>query len=405
VGVEIVKLTSINPGVIVILCALGVAGSVASAITATPPTSPTPTTKTPLPTKVTPLPKVAPAPKVTPTTIVTPTAAPAASPQPAGTTPNGPPLVAVPTLTPATLKSFTNIYGQVLAIKFTPNQQRRISQRLTKEWMTNLGLRNTVFQTIALEPQIAKATPTELAQIQTKLVANLRQQVLDGDADALWLVSFYDLSSKNWLAPGKPPLTRMTSDMSAEVLCFMVNEIMGKPIVSNDTKLKNAIAAKLTAEYPKISADIKQELSSLPTAWLTFKESEWFRRGDDFREQMRIHWGQNLEAYIPEIKAITKLRTDRLSKLKADPKLQWTKLNSIQRQAALQKSDLEFQTSTRTLPPVKTVQLTNYINTMQVGNAIGNSPMRYYKPAPTATPTPTPKPRQRRSLDNKIPTK
>jgi hypothetical protein len=189
--------------------------------------------------------------------------------------------------------------------------------------------------------------------------------------------------------------------MSAEVLCFMVNEIMGKSVVSNDPKLRNAIATKLTAEYPKISADAKQELSRLPADWLTFKDSEWFRRGDDFREQMRIHWGQNLEAYIPEIKAITKLRTDRLSKLKADPKLQWTKLNSIQRQAALQKSDLEFQASTRTLPPVKTVQLTSYINTMQVGNAIGNSPMRYYTPTPTVTP----KPRPRRSLDNKNPTK
>lgn len=393
------KLTSINPGVIVILCALGVAGSVASAITATPPTSQIPTTKTPSPTKVTPtttvtpLPKVSPSPKAAPTTTVTPTAP--TTPQPAGTIPNGPPLVAVPTLTPATLKSFTNLYGQVLAIKFTPNQQRRISQRLAKEWMTNLGLRNTVFQTIALEPQIAKATPTELAQIQTKLVASLRQQVLDGDADALWLVSFYDLSSKNWLAPGKPPLTRMTSDMSAEVLCFMVNEIVGKSVVSNDPKLKNAIAAKLTAEYPKISTDIKQELSSLPTSWLTFKESEWFRRGDYFREQMRIHWGQNLEAYIPEVKAMTKLRTDRLTKLKSDPKLQWTKLNSIQRQAALQKTDLEFQTSLKKLPPIKSVQLSNYINTMQVGNAIGNSPTRYY------TPTPAPKPRQRRSLDNK----
>jgi hypothetical protein len=396
-----VKPTSINSGVIAILCALGVAGIVTPAITVTPPAKPPTTIKTPLPTKVTPLPKITPSPKVTPPATVTPSTPPATSPQPAATTPSGPPLVVVPTLTPATLKSFTTVYGQVLAVKFTPNQQRKISQRLSKEWMTNLGLRNTVFQTIALEPQIAKATPTDLTQLQTKLVANLRQQVLDGDADALWLVSFYDASPKNWLAKGKPPLTRMTSDMSAEVLCFMVNEIMGKSVVSNDPKLRNAIATKLTAEYPKISADAKQELSRLPADWLTFKDSEWFRRGDDFREQMRIHWGQNLEAYIPEIKAITKLRTDRLSKLKADPKLQWTKLNSIQRQAALQKSDLEFQASTRTLPPVKTVQLTNYINTMQVGNAIGNSPMRYYTPTPTVTP----KPRPRRSLDNKNPTK
>ena len=377
------KPSSINPGVIAILCATSLTiGIVTPAITVTPPAKSTPTTKTSPPPKATPPAKVTPAttvtppPKGTPTTTTTPTSSPAASPQPAAT-PNSPPLVAVPALTPATLKNFTNLYGQVLAVKFTPNQQQKISQRLSREWMTNLGLRNTVFQTIALEPQIVSGTAAERTQLQAKLVGNLRQQVLDGDGDALWLVSFYDASSKNWLAPGKPPLTRMTSDMSAEVLCFMVNEIMGKSVVSSDTKLKNAIATKLTAEYDNVPANTKRELSRLSADWLTFKDSEWFRRGDDFREQMRIHWGQNLEAYIPEIREMSKLRRDRLAKLKADPNIQWTQMNSIQRQAALQKSDLEFQTSVRTLAPVKTVQLNNYINTMQVATAIGNSPTRY----------------------------
>jgi hypothetical protein len=351
------KPTSINFGVIAILCAIGVSGIVTPAITITIPAKPTPI-KTPLPTKV------------VPTTTVTPTTIPA-TPQPS-IAPYNPPLVAVPALTPATLKSFTNLYGQVLTVKFTPNQQQKISQRLSKEWMTNMGLRNTVFQTIAMEPQILRGTPVERTQLQAKLVGNLRQQVLDGDADALWLISFYDASPKNWLAPGKPPLTRTTSDMSAEVLCFMVNEVMGKSVVTADPNLKNAIASKLSAEYAKIPVSTKQELSRLPAAWPIFKNSEWFRRGDDFREQMRIHWGQNLEAYIPEIREMSKLRRDRLAKLKADPKIQWERINSIQRQAVLQKSDLEFQTTVRTLAQIKTVRLTNYISTMQVANAIGN---------------------------------
>jgi hypothetical protein len=368
-----VKSTSINSGVLAILCATSLAiGIVTPAITVTPPAKFTPTNKTPLPIKATPPTRINPPTKAPPSTTVTPPT----TPQPA-ITPNSLPLVAVPTLTPATLKNFTNLYGQVLAVKFTPNQQLRISQRLSREWMTNLGLRNTVFQTIALEPQIVRGTPTERTQLQAKLVSNLRQQVLDGDSDALWLVSFYDAAPKNWLAPGKPPLTRMTSDMSAEVLCFMVNEVMGKSVATSDSKLKDAIAAKLTAEYARIPASTKLELSRLPSAWLIFKENQWFRRGDDFREQMRIHWGQNLEAYIPELREMSKLRRDRLAKLKADPNIQWGRMNSIQRQAALQKSDLAFQTSVRTLPPVKTVQLNNYINTMQVASAIGNSPTRY----------------------------
>jgi hypothetical protein len=380
------KPSSVNPGIIALLCATSLTiGIVTPAATVTPPSN-TPT-KITLPTKTTapnpviparstPPTKIIPPSKTTPPTSVTPTGTTPVNSQPSAP-PNKIPLVAVPTLTPATIKNFTNLYAQVLAVKFTPNQQLKISQRLNREWMTNLGLRNTVTQTIALEPQILRGTPAERTQLQAKIVENLRQQVLDGDTDALWLVSFYDASSKNWLAPGKPPLTRMTSDMSAEVLCFMVNEVMGKSVATSDRNLKDAIAAKLTTEYAKIPVATKQELSRLPSAWLTFKQSEWFRRGDDFREQMRIHWGQNLEAYIPELKEMSKLRRDRLAKLKADSNTPWDQMNSIQRQAALQKSDLAFQTSVRTLAQVKTVQLNNYINTMQVANAIGNSPTRY----------------------------
>lgn len=368
--------SSINLGAIALLCATSLTfGIVAPAATVTPPPkTPTKTTlpnQNTVPTRSVPTNQILPS-KVTP---VIPVGTPPITTQPA--TVNNLPLVIVPTLTPVTLKRFTNLYAQVLAVKFTPNQQARISQRLSREWMTNLGLRNTVAQTIALEPQILRGTPAERTQLQAKVVGNLRQQVLDGDADALWLVSFYDAAPKNWLAPGQPPLTRMTSDMSAEVLSFMVNEVMGKPVASSDLKLKDAIAAKLTTEYARIPGSTKQELSRLPANWLRFKENDWVRRGEDFREQMRVHWGENLEAYIPELRGMSKLRRDRIAKLKADPKIQWGRMNAVQRKAALRTSDLAFQTSVRTLAPIKTVQLSDYINTMQVARAIGNSPTRY----------------------------
>jgi hypothetical protein len=372
--------SSISPRTIAILCATSLAiGMATPAITVTPPSKSTPTTKTPVPAKVIgptkATPPSTPPIKANPAPAITPGTGPVYNPAP--WTNNKSPLVAVPNLTPAILKNFTNVYGQVLAIKFTPNQQQKIQNRLSREWMTNLGLRNIALQTIAMEPQLTNGTPEDRYLLQAKLVGNLRQQVLDGDTDALWLVSFYDAAAKNWLAKGQPPLTRMTTDMSAEVLCFMVNEVMGKSVVTADSKLKNAIAAKLTGEYANIPANTKQELSRLPAAWLTFKNTDWLQRGDVFREQMRIHWSQNLETYIPELKEMSKLRRDRLDKLKTDPLVQWDRSNTIQRQAALQKSELQFQTSVRTLPPTKPVLLSNYVNTMQVGNAIGNSPTNY----------------------------
>ncbi len=359
------KPSSINSGIIAALCATSLTVGIGlPGMTVTPPAKATPATK------------IIPLPKVTPAKPVAPVNTPISTP-PAVRTSNIIPLVAVPALNPTTLKSFIDLYGEVLAVKFTPNQAQRIQQRLSRDWMTNLGLRNTVAKMMAMESQILRGTPTERSQIQTTLVGNLRQQVLDGDRDALWLVSFYDASPKNWLAPGKPPLTQMTTDITADALCFMVNEVMGKSVATNDNRLKSAIASKLTAEYANIPLNVKQELARLPTSWLTFKTSEWAQRGDDFREQMRIHWGQNLEAYIPELKAISKLRRDRLASLKSDPNIQWNRMNAIQRQGALQKSELDFQNNLRTLAQVKTVQVSNYVNAMEVASSIGNSPTRY----------------------------
>ncbi len=363
------KLNNINTAIISLLCAasLGIITPANSVPIAVPKPAAKPIIKK----------EVAPAVKPAPKPVVKETI-PIAKPTPTDLpTTNSPPLVLVPTLTPQTLKNFTNLYSKLLAVKFTPNQQQKIEQRLQKEWLTNFGLRNNVVQTIAMEPQILRGTPAERTQLQATLVGNLRQQVLDGNPDALWLISFYDASPKSWLAPGQPPLTRMTSDISADALCFMVNEVMGRPIVSADSKLKNTVAAKLTAEYANLPATTKQELFRLPANWLKFKENDWNQRGEDFREQMRVHWGQNIEAFIPEVRSMSKIRRDRLARLKASPTIPWSQMNQLQRQVALQAPDLEFQNGVRTAAQVKTVQLSNYINVMQVGSAIGNSPTRY----------------------------
>ena len=350
------KSIAINRGVVSILCATSLAVSLAiPAITSTPPNRTAPV-------KV--IPKAAPA-KVNPPASTSPTVAPII------------PLVAVPTLTPQILTNFPILYGQLLEVNLTAKQRQKIGQRVSRDWMTNLGLRSNVVQTLAMEPQILRGTPALRTQLQAKLVGELRQAVLQGDTDALWLVSFFDAAPKNWLAQGQPPLTRMTTDMSAEALCFMVNEVAGKQIATPDNSLRNSIAVKIASEYANIPPSIKQELSKLPVNWLRFRDTEWSQRGEDFREQMRVHWGKNLEAYIPEVREMSKLRAERLARLKADPIASWDRMNSLQRQAALQKPDLAFQNATRLMVQVKPVQLTRYIDRMQVARAIGNSPTRY----------------------------
>jgi hypothetical protein len=291
--------------------------------------------------------------------------------------PKSPPLVLVPQLTSQNIDKFINTYGKLMAVKFTPTQKQQIKERLQKEWTINLGLRRDVLETLALEPELTRATPAERDRLQAKMAGELRQQVLEGDRDALWLLSYYDTVPSHWLAKGQPPLTRIMADMSANALVFMVNEIMGKSVASNNAELKNAIAKKMTAEYATLPPNVKRELSRLPLAWLQFQQSDWATRGEDFREEMRVHWGQNLEAFIPEIRAVSKLRRDRLNKLKTDRTKPWYGMDSIGRQAALNKTDAAFDKAVAALPNVAKLSLSSYVNNMQVGKSIGNSPTRY----------------------------
>ncbi len=336
------KPSTINTGILSILAAIGLlVTTIAPVMTVTPPLPPTP-------------------PKV-----------------------NQPPLVLVQTLTPQILKNFTKLYGQLLAVKFTPTQRQNIQERLSKEWMTNLVLRQNVTQTTEMEATIVNGTPTERTQLQTKTVGKLRQQVLDGDVDALWLVSFYDGVPKNWLVADNPPLTRMMTDSGSDALCFMINEIMGQTVATNSSQLKNSVAAKFKDEYPDLSPAIKQELSNLPLNWLKFKGNKWYAAlGDEFREEMRVYWGERLSEYIPELRDMTKLRRDRLEKLKNDPIESWDKMNPLERQVALQKTDLEFQNGLKAFARQTPIQVNNYISVMDLGTAIGVSPTRYpVKPA------------------------
>jgi hypothetical protein len=305
------------------------------------------------------------------------TTPPPVSPTTAPTAPKAPPLVLVNTLTPQTLKNFTNLYGQLLVVKFTPTQQQTIQGRLSKEWMTNLSLRQNVEQTLAMEKTIVRGTPAERSQLQAKTVSKLRHQVLDGDVDSLWLVSFYDAIPKNWVVAGDPPLTRMTTDIGADALCFMVNEIMGKSVATNSAQLKNSVMAKLKLEYKELPVATKQQLSRLPANWIKFKTNEWYALGDEFREEMRVYWGQNLEAYIPEIRDITNLRRERLARLKNDPINSWAQMNSLQRQVALLKPDADFQNGLRKFDRVTPILLNNYVSTLDLGKSIGTSPTRY----------------------------
>jgi hypothetical protein len=137
------------------------------------------------------------------------------------------------------------------------------------------------------------------------------------------------------------------------------------------------VAAKFKDEYPELSPAIKQELSKFSPTWLKFKTNQWYALGDEFREEMRVYWGRNLEEYIPELRDMTKLRRDRLERLKNDPTNPWDTMTPLQRQIVLLKPDLDFQNAQKMFARQTPIQLNNYISVMDLGTAIGVSPTRY----------------------------
>jgi hypothetical protein len=119
---------------------------------------------------------------------------------------------------------------------------------------------------------------------------------------AKWALAVYEASHKV-IAAGSPPLTRQSTDAFLDALFFMAGEVSGQQSVP-DQKLKDDWAKGLATNYPKISAELKQQIAGMPLFTAVMRVS-WPTLSAAEQAQYRAQWGEQLKSILPAPAAAT----------------------------------------------------------------------------------------------------
>jgi hypothetical protein len=113
---------------------------------------------------------------------------------------------------------------------------------------------------------------------------------------ARWALAVYKASHRT-IAPGTPPLTRQSTDAFLDALFFMVGVVSGEQAVP-DQKLKDDWAKALAANYPNMSAELKQQIAGMPMLMATIRMS-WPGLSKSVKAQYRAQWAEELKTLLP----------------------------------------------------------------------------------------------------------
>lgn len=155
-----------------------------------------------------------------------------------------------------------------------------------------------VTQIVQQQVELSKADPQQRSYVRVKIEPQLldlmRQQ--PNEPMARWALAVYE-SAHRAIAPGTPPLTRQSTDAFLEALFFEAGVVSGVHAVP-DQKLKDDWARALAANYPRMSADLKQQIAGMPLFMATMRMS-WPRLSDRVKAQCRAQWAEQLKGLLP----------------------------------------------------------------------------------------------------------
>jgi hypothetical protein len=117
------------------------------------------------------------------------------------------------------------------------------------------------------------------------------------DPTAKWMLAIYEAGHQP-IADGTPPLTRQVTDAFAELMCFMIGEVLGQEVPVPD-EFREAAAGLLAARYVELTPEGQQEVSQLPIAWAAIRVA-WGQMPEEDKEQYRAQWRETLQSSLPQ---------------------------------------------------------------------------------------------------------
>jgi hypothetical protein len=204
-----------------------------------------------------------------------------------------------PPLTEETIGRFTEFFEWAFDVQLTSDQEAVVRQYMVDSWtQKKTSDINDVVGLVQQQAELAKLSADQRsfvhAQIEPELLAQMRQQ--PNEPMARWALAVYE-ASHTPIAQGTPPLTRQSTDAYLESLFFQVGEVSGQRTVP-DQKLKDDWARALAADYPKMSAEMKQQIAGMPL-YSTMMRIAWPELSEEVKAKYRTLWAGQLKSWLP----------------------------------------------------------------------------------------------------------
>lgn len=204
-----------------------------------------------------------------------------------------------PPLTEETIGRFTEFFEWAFDVQLTNDQEQVLRKYTIDSWtQKKTSDINDVVQIVQQQIELSKLPEDQRhyvrLTIEPELLAQMHRQ--PNEPMAKWAIAVYEASHKP-IANGVPPLTRQGTDAFLESLFFMVGEVSGQQTVP-DLKLKDDWARALAANYPNMSAELKQQIAGMPL-YASMMRMAWPQLSPEVKARYRAIWAEQLKSLLP----------------------------------------------------------------------------------------------------------
>ena len=205
-----------------------------------------------------------------------------------------------PPLTQGMIAEFLGFMEWLLDVPLTVEQRTDVGTGMVEFWKTGDDQeKQGTLNVLAVADQIGQRTEAERALLRETLQAQLLEALrqMPEDPTAKWMLGIYEAGHQP-IAAGDPPLTRQVADAFAELMCFMIGQVIGQEVPVPDD-YREAAAELLSTTYPDMAAEQQRGVSQLPIVWAAMRV-EWDGLSEDERDQYRAQWRVFLQGSVPE---------------------------------------------------------------------------------------------------------
>lgn len=204
-----------------------------------------------------------------------------------------------PPLTEETIGRFTEFFEWAFDVQLTDDQREVLRTYTVDSWtQKKTSDINDVVGLVQQQIDLAKLPADQRSYVRVKIEPELLDQMRQqpNEPMARWALAVYEASHRT-IANGTPPLTRQGTDAFLEALFFMAGEVSGQQTVP-DQKLKDDWAQALAANYPTMSAELKQQIAGMPL-WTSTMRIAWPELSADVKAKYRSLWAGQLKSMLP----------------------------------------------------------------------------------------------------------